>query len=80
MGFYVYFIVVVHKISDMHVHNARQKCHYDMPLCGTNLGKCDLRFVDTSVWNSIVSVNINPNVTEFVFFRNLKAAICNNLL
>ena len=68
------------KNSDIHVHNTRQKCHYHMPLCRTNLGKCGLRYVGASVWNSILSVNINPNVSEFIFSRSLKAAICNNLL
>ena len=43
------------KNSDLHVHNTRQKCHYQMPLCRTNLGKCGLRYVGASVWNSILS-------------------------
>ena len=68
------------KYSDIHVHNTRQKCHYQMPLCRTNLGKCGLRYVGVSVLNSILSVNINPNVSEFIFARSLKAAICNSLL
>ena len=68
------------KNSDIHVHNTRQKCHYHMPLCRTNLGKCGLRYVGASVWNSILSVNINPSVSEFIFSRSLKAAICKNLL
>ena len=68
------------KNSDIHVHNTRQKCHYHMPLCRTNLGKCGLRYVGASVWNSILSVNINPNVSEFIFSRSLKGAICDSLL
>ena len=67
------------KNSDIHVHDTRQKCHYHMPLCRTDLGKCGLRYVGASVWNNILSININPNVSEFVFSRSLKAAICNNL-
>ena len=68
------------KNSNIHVHDTRQKCHYHLPLCRTNLGKCGLRYVGASVWNNILSVNINPNVSEFIFSRSLKAAICNNLL
>ena len=68
------------KKSDIHVHNNRQKCHYRMPFCRTNLGKCGLRYAGASVWNNILSVNINPNVSEFIFSRSLKAAICNDLL
>ena len=66
--------------SDIHVHNTRQKCHYYMPLCRTNLGKCGLRYDGASVWNNILSVNIKLNVSEFIFSRSLKAVICNNLL
>ena len=68
------------KNSDIHVHNTRQKCHYHMPLCRTNLEKCGLRYAGASVWNNILSVHINPNISEFMFFRSLNAAICNNLL
>ena len=68
------------KNSNIHVHDTRQKCHYHLPLCRTNLGKCGLRYVGASIWNNILSVNINPNVSEFIFSRSLKAAICNNLL
>ena len=68
------------KNSNIHVHDTRQKCHYHLPLCRTNLGKCGLRYVGASMWNNILSVNINPNVREFIFSRSLKAAICNNLL
>ena len=68
------------KNSNIHVHDTRQKCHYHLLLCRTNLGKCGLRYVGASVWNNILSVNINPNVSEFIFSRSLKAAICNNLL
>ena len=68
------------KNSHIHVHNTRQKCHYHMPLCRINLGKCGLGYVGASVWNSTLSVNINPNVSEFIFSRSLTAAICSNLL
>ena len=56
------------KNSDIHVHNTCQKCHYHMSLCRTNLGKCSLRYAGASVWNNILSVNINPNVSEFIFY------------
>ena len=68
------------KKSNIHVHDTRQKCHYHLQLCRTNLRKCGVRDVGASVWNNILSVNINPNVSEFIFSRSLKAAICNNLL
>ena len=66
--------------SDIYVHNTCQKCHYHMPLCRTNLGKCGLRYACASVWYNILSVNINPSASEFIISRSLKAAICNNLL
>ena len=37
------------KNSNIHVHDTRQKCHYHLPLCRTNLRKCVLRYVGTSV-------------------------------
>ena len=58
------------KNSNIHVHDARQKCHYHSPLCRTNLRKCGLRYVGASVWNNILSVNISPNVSEFIFSRS----------
>ena len=43
------------KNSNIHVHDTRQKCHYHLPLCRTNLGKCGLRYVGASIWNNILS-------------------------
>ena len=65
--------------SDVNAHNTHKKCYFHMPLCRTNLGKCGLRYVGASVWDSILSVNVNLNVNEFIFSRSLKEAICNNL-
>ena len=72
---YVYFIVLLRKWGDIRVQNTRQKCHYQVLLCRTNLGKCGLRYVGASVRNRILSVSINPNVCDFIFSRSLKAAI-----
>ena len=40
-------------------------------LCRANLGRDGLKCVGASVWSSILSVNINPNASEFIFSRNL---------
>ena len=50
-----------------------------MPLCRTNPGICGRRYIGASVWNSILSVNINTNVSQFILPGSLKAAICDNL-
>ena len=55
--------------SNIHVHDTRQKCHYHLPLWRTSLRKCGLRYVGASVWNDILNVNINPNVSEFIFLK-----------
>ena len=68
------------KNSDKHVYYTRQQCSYHMPVCRTKLGKCGLRYSGASVWNNIRSVNLNRKVSEFIFSRSLRAAICNNLL
>ena len=66
--------------NDIHIHNTYQKRYYHIPLCRSNPRKCGLRYVGAFVWNNILSVYINPNVSEFIFSRSRKAAICNNLL
>ena len=66
--------------NDIHTRNTCQKRHYHISLCRINPEKCGLRYVGAFVWNNILSVNINPNVSEFIFSRSRKAAICNNLL
>ena len=44
-----------------------------MSLCRNNLGTCGLRYTGASVWNNILSVNINPNVSEFILFSRVCA-------
>ena len=73
MGSYMYFVVFLQKNSDIHLHNARQKCHCHMSLCRNNLGTCGLRYTGASVWNNILSIDINPNVSEFILFSRVCA-------
>ena len=68
------------KNSDIHMHGTRQRGHYHIPLCRTNLGKSSLRYFGALLWNKVLNADINPNVSDFIFSRNLKTAICNNLL
>ena len=68
------------KNSDIHRHYTRQSGHYHIPVCRTNLGKSSLRYFGAWLWNKILSADINPNVSDFIFSRNLKTAIYNNLL
>ena len=68
------------KNSDIHMHDIRQSGHYHIPVRRTNLGKSSLRYFGAWLWNKILSADINPNVSDFIFSRNLKTAIYNNLL
>ena len=68
------------KNSDIHMHGTRQRGHYHIPLCRTNLGKSSLRYFGALLWNKVLNADINPNVSDFIFSRHLKTAICNNLL
>ena len=68
------------KNSDIHLHDTRQRGHYHIPLCRTNLRKRSLRYFGDLLWNKVLNADINPNVSEFMFSINLKTAICNNLL
>ena len=44
------------------------------------LEKSSLRHFGALLWNTVLNADINPNVSDFIFSRNLKTAICNNLL
>ena len=68
------------KNSDIHMHDTRHRGHYHIPLCRTNLGKSSLRYFGALLWNKVLNADINPNVSDFIISRNLKTAICNNLL
>ena len=68
------------KNSDIHMHGTRTRGHYHIPLCRTNLGKSSLRYFGALLWNEVLNADINPNVGDLIFSRNLKTAICNNLL
>ena len=66
--------------SDIHMHATRQRGDYHIPVCRTNLGKRSLRYFGAWFWNKILNADINPNVIDFIFSKNLKRAIYNNLL
>ena len=68
------------KNSDIHMHDNGQMGHYHIPQCRTNLGKSSLRYFGALLWNKVLNADINPNVSDFIFSRNLKTAIYNNLL
>ena len=68
------------KNSDIHMHDTQQRGHYHIPLCRTYLGKSSLRYFGALLWNKILNADINPIASDFIFSRNLKTAICNNLL
>ena len=57
------------------MHDTRQSGHYHIPVCRTNLGKSSLGYFGAWLWNKILSADINPNVSDFIFSRNLKTAI-----
>ena len=68
------------KNSDIHMHDTRQRGHYHIPLCRTNLGKSSLRYFGALLWNKVLNADINPNVSDFIFSIILKTAIGNDLL
>ena len=45
------------KNNNIHVHDTRQRCHYHLPLCRTNLGKCGLRYVGAHVPHVLLVYN-----------------------
>ena len=57
------------------MHDTRQWGHYHIPVCRTNLGKSSLGYFGAQLWNKILNADINPNVSDFIFSRNLKTTI-----
>ena len=68
------------KNGDIHMHDTQQRGHYHIPVCRTYFGKGCLRYFGACLWNKILNANINPHMSDFIFSRNLKTAIYNNLL
>ena len=67
------------KNRDMHIHDTRQRGHYHIPVRRTNLGKRSLWYFGAWLWNKMLNADINPNVSDFIFSRNLKTTIYNDL-
>ena len=64
------------KNSDVHVHDTRQKSHYQIPLCISILETVVYDIVDAFLWNTVINIDINPNVSHCIFLRNLNTEIC----
>ena len=54
--------------------------HYHIPSCKTNLGKRSLKYTGAVIWNNILKLGINPNISDFMFAKKLKHAIIESLL
>ena len=68
------------KNTDIHLHDARQRGHYHIPLCRTNLGKSSLRYFGAVLSNKVLNADFNTDVSGLIFSRNVKTVICNNSL
>lgn len=66
--------------STIHPYKIRQMNHYHVPFSRTELGKRSLRFKGALLRNKILCLDINPKVSEFIFARNMKAAIFEKIL
>ena len=68
------------KNKDVHPYVTRQTDNYHIPLCKKNIGKASFKFHGAVVWNDILKQEINLNVSEYVFAKNLKSVLLQNLL
>ena len=66
--------------SDIHDHYTRQSGSYHVPKVKNNLGKWSIRYRDVIVWNTILSLKINPETSEAVFAKTVKKCIMNQSL
>ena len=73
------FIDYFKRIQDVH-HYATQSCSglYAMQV-KTDLGKTGISNIGPIIWNKILSVGINPDISECVFSKSLKTCIKTNL-
>ena len=65
---------------DIHQYYTRQNDELHFPKVKTELGKRSLGFWGVKVWNAIVSIKMNLNVTPITFKNNLKKALLNGAL
>ena len=61
--------------SDIHDHNTRHADDLHYADFNTELGKRSVGYWGVLVWNAILSLNLNLNVTITTFKDNLKKAI-----
>ena len=66
--------------SDIHDHYTRQSGSYHVPKVKNNLGKWSIRYRCVVVWNTILSLKINPETSEAVFAKTVKKCIINQSL
>ena len=61
--------------ADVHNYYTRQMRYLHVPKVRTDLGKTGIRYRGVSIWNEILNQQIEINVTEYTFKRNLKKVI-----
>ena len=66
--------------SDIHDHYTRQSGSYHIPKVKNNQGKWSIRYRGVIVWNTILSLKINPETSEAVFAKTVKKCIMNQSL
>ena len=59
--------------SDIHMYDTRGRLlHLHVPVIKSNLGKQNVRYRGTLVWNSIIRNGISPLASDYVFSKSLK--------
>lgn len=66
--------------SNIHHYHTRQSNELHLPKFKTDLGKRSLAFWGAKVWNAIISIKIELNVTPCTFKNNLKKALLGEVL
>jgi len=68
------------KNKDIHNYETRQSDHYHIPSSDKEIGKANFRYNGAITWNSILILNLDLNVSDYLFAKNLKSALFQNRL
>ena len=68
------------KNKDIHQYSTRQTNHYHVPCVKTELGKSALRYHGVLIWNKILNIGVDPEISEYEFSKLLKPFLILNML
>jgi hypothetical protein len=62
-------------VHDIHNYNTRQSVGLYIPKVSTTLAKNSIKFRGPTIWNEIIKLNINLDISEATFSHKVKIII-----